>query len=112
MALMGGQQQDPMQREAVRFEATVRAASARPGTDAVVAAATVEQRVSDLDLDRVPDTAGEVRVLLTPDELARLTAQGFEVRVQRTLPVRPLDPGLVADDEAVREWFDTTVRGQ
>ena len=107
MALMSIQQQDPRGREAVRFEATVHP---RPG--AVVAAAAVEQRVSDLDLDRVPDAAGDVRVLLTPDEVARLTAQGFEVRVQQALPVRPLDPGLVADDATVREWFNTTVRGQ
>ena len=106
MTLMSSQQQDPAGPEAVRFEATVHP---RPGV--VVAAAAVEQRVSELDLDRVPDTAGELRVLLTPDEMARLTAQGFEVRVQQALPVRPLEPGLVADDAAVREWFDTTVRG-
>jgi hypothetical protein len=104
---MSGQQQDPPGREAVRFEATVHA---RPGV--VVAAAAAEQRVSDLDLDRVPDAAGELRVLVTPDDVARLTAQGFEVRVQQTLPVRPLDPGLVAEDAAVREWFDTTVGGE
>jgi hypothetical protein len=106
MALMSDQQQDPTGQGAVRFEATVHP---RPG---VVAAAVVEQRVSDLDLDRVPDAAGDLRVLLTPDDVARLTAQGFEVRVRQTLPVRPLDPGLIADDTAVREWFDTTVRGE
>ena len=107
MALMSGQRQDPAAGEAVRFEATVHA---RPGV--VVAAAAVEERVSELDLDRVPDAAGELRVLLTPDDVARLNAQGLEVRVQQTLPVRPLDPGLVADDAAVRQWFDTTVRGE
>jgi hypothetical protein len=104
---MSGQRQDPPGREAVRFEATVHP---RPGV--VSAAAAVEQRVSDLDLDRVPDAAGELRVLLTPDDVARLTAQGFEVRVQQALPVQPLDPGLVPDDAAVREWFDRTVRGE
>ena len=109
MALMSGSQRDLTGREAVRFEATVHP---RPGVTTVTAAAAVEQRVSDLDLDRVPDAAGELRVLLTPDDVGRLTAQGFEVRVQQTLPVRPLDPGLVADDDAVREWFDATVRGQ
>jgi hypothetical protein len=107
VALMSGQHQDPTGREAVRFEATV-----HPRTGEVLAAAAVEQRVADLDLDRVPDAAGELRVLLTPEDVARLTAQGFEVRVQQTLPVRPLDPGLIADDAAAREWFDTTVRGQ
>lgn len=104
---MSGQQQDPTGRAAVRFEATVHR---RPGV--VAATAAVEQRAAELDLDRVPDAAGELRVLLTPDDMARLTAQGFEVRVQQTLPVRPLDPGLVADDAAVRAWFDTTVRGE
>ncbi len=107
MALMSDQQQDPTGQGAVRFEATVHP---RPGV--VVAAAAMEQRVSDLDLDRVPDAAGELRVLLTPDDVARLTARGLEVRVQQTLPVRPLDPGLVAHDAAVREWFDTTVGGE
>ncbi len=104
---MSGQQQDPMGPEAVRFEAIV-----HPRPDVVMAVAAVEQRVSDLDLDRVPDAAGELRFLLTPDDVTRLTGQGFEVRVQQTLPVRPLDTGLVADDTAVREWFDTTVRGE
>ena len=108
MALMSGQQQDPTGRGADRLEATVHP---RPGV-AAASAAAVEQRLSDLDLDRVPDAAGELRVLLTPDELARLTAQGFEVRVQQALPVRPLDPGLVTDDQAVREWFDKSVRGE
>ena len=81
MTLMSSQQQDPAAPEVVRFEATVHP---RPGV--VVASAVVEQRVSELDLDRVPDAAGELRVLLTPDDVARLTAQGFEVRVQQALP--------------------------
>lgn len=100
-------QQDATGREAVRFEATV-----HPRPDVVMAAAAIEQHVSGLDLDRVPDAAGELRVLLTSDDVTRLTAQGFEVLVQQTLPVRPLDAGLVADDAAVREWFDSTVRGE
>ncbi len=104
---MSGQEPDPTGREVVRFEATV-----HPHPGAAVAAAAVEQRVSGLDLDRVPDAAGELRVLLTPDDVARLTAQGFEVRVQQALPIRPLDPGLVADDAAVQQWFDSTVRGE
>ena len=108
MAIMSDQQQDPTRGGAVRFEATVHP---RAGV-AAASAAAVEQRVADLDLDRVPDAAGELRLLLTPDEMARLTAQGLEVRVQQALPVRPLDPGLVADDQAVREWFDVTVRGE
>ena len=88
----------------LRFEATV-----HPRADAV-SAAGVEERVSGLDLDRLPDAAGALRVLLRPDDVARLTEQGLEVRVQQALPVRPLDPGLVADDEAVDRWFRAAVR--
>jgi hypothetical protein len=84
----------------VRFEATVRPSAAGPP----------QRAVADLDLDRIPGSAGEVRLLLTADDLARLREQGFEVRVEREVPVRPLDPRLVADDATVRAWFDEQVR--
>ena len=83
-----------------RFEATVHPRAA----DADLA------RVADLDLDRVPDVAGEVRVLLSLDEVQALLDQGFEVRLQRLVPVRPLDPSLIASDEQVRAWFEERVR--
>ena len=85
---------------AVRYEATVQPGPAGPP----------HRAVADLDLDRIPGAADEVRLLLTADDLARLREQGFDVRVEREVPVRPLDPGLVADDEAVRAWFDEQVR--
>jgi hypothetical protein len=88
--------------EAVRFEATV-----HPGA----AGAAALPRVADLDLDRVPDPEGEIRVLVTADDLERLRRQGFEVRVHREMPVRPLDPRLIADDADVRAWFSDQVRG-
>jgi hypothetical protein len=84
----------------VRFEATIRPGPDRPP----------QRAVADLDLDRIPGSAGEVRLLLTRDDLERLRERGFDVRVEREVPVRPLDPGLVADDEAVRAWFDEQVR--
>jgi hypothetical protein len=85
---------------ALRYEATVVSGPGGPPARAV----------ADLDLDRIPGSPDEVRLLLTPDDLDRLRAQGFEVRVEREVPVRPLDPRLVADDEAVRAWFDEQVR--
>jgi hypothetical protein len=90
----------PDRPEPARFEATVHPGPA--GADLA--------RVADLDLDRVPDRAGEVRVLVTVEEVAALVGQGFEVRLQRLVPVRPLDPGLVASDEQVRAWFEERVR--
>jgi hypothetical protein len=68
-------------------------------------------RVADLDLDRVPDPHGDVRLLINPDELARLLDEGYEVRLYRTVRPQPLRPGLVmSDDEAVR-WLEERVQG-
>ena len=68
-------------------------------------------RVADLDLDRVPDAHGDVRLLINPDELARLLDEGYEVRLYRTVRPHPLSPDLVmSDDEAVR-WLEERVQG-
>jgi len=80
----------------MRFEATVHATTRSAELHAVDA----------LDLDRVPDPEGGVRMLLGPDDLARLVAEGYEVRVQAVAPIAPLDPGLVSDEADVRAWFD------
>ena len=72
--------------------------------------ATVET-VSDFDLDRVPDPDGEVRVVVTAEELERLKERGFEVRVVQDLPVKPLDPSLIEDDESVRAWIEERLAG-
>ncbi|MET0522696.1 MAG: hypothetical protein ABW156_12120 [Jiangellaceae bacterium] len=94
-------QSQPESRPAVRFDATV-----HPG-----AAGTAEMAgVADLDLDRVPDPEGEIRVLIDADDIARLVRQGFEVRVHGEVPVRPIDPALVSDDAAVQDWFEEQVR--
>jgi hypothetical protein len=85
----------------VRYEVTVVAGPAGPPSSRAVA---------DLDLDRLPSAPHEIRLLLSADDLARLRGQGFEVRVDREVPVRPLDPALVADDETVRAWFDEQTR--
>jgi hypothetical protein len=101
----------PEQAPRTRFEATVRPA-ARPGEVVTAAArADVAGRVADLDLDRVPDAGGEVRVLLDLADVGRLAEQGLEVHVERALPVQPLDPALVTDDADVQAWLAARVRG-
>jgi hypothetical protein len=84
-----------------RFEATV-----HPGDRAKDV-----ERVADLDLDRIPDPDGQVRLLLTVDDTVRLLEDGYEVRLQRLLPVRPLEPRLVESDEASRAWLEEQVKG-
>lgn len=83
----------------LRFEATVHAADAR-----------ALDRVADLDLDRVPDPGGGVRVLVDLTECARLVRAGFEVHLLRALPRRGMDPALVMDDDSARGWLAARVR--
>jgi len=67
--------------------------------------------VADLDLDRIPDPAGGVRLLVSADEVADLVERGYEVHVTRVHPVRPLDAGLTVDDSAVTAWLEERVQG-
>lgn len=85
----------------VRFEATIHPTKRIETLEAV----------NDFDLDRVPDPEGGMRVLVTVEEAARLAERGYEVRLLQPLPVRPLDPSLVADDDAVRTWLEERVEG-
>ena len=88
-------------RQELRFEATVHQGDKERAL----------ARVADLDLDRVPDPRGDVRLLVTSDELAQLLDEGYEVRVYRTVRPEPLSPDLVvSDDEAVR-WLEDQVQG-
>ena len=91
----------PGRPEGGRFEATV-----HPGARDVALA-----QVSDLDLDRIPDPQGGVRVVVTAEELTELVRRGYEVRVFRTVPIEPLDPSLIESDEDVRRWLDERVAG-
>lgn len=61
-------------------------------------------RVSALDLDRLPDR-DNIRLLVDAEQLDRLRAAGLSVSVQRSVPVRPLDPALVATDDDVSGWL-------
>jgi hypothetical protein len=80
----------------IRLEATV-----HPGEKRLAL-----EGVADLDLDRIPDPEGGVRLLITADEAAQLVERGYEVRLLRALPVRPLDPALVMDDDGARAWLE------
>ena len=93
-------QDDRDQSAGMRFEATVHPTASSAELGAVEA----------LDLDRVPDPEDGVRVLIGPEDLARLVAEGYEVRVQAVAPVTPLDPSLVADDADARQWFEDMTR--
>jgi hypothetical protein len=91
----------PRATEAMRFEATV-----HPGERGLSL-----ERVADLDLDRVPDPEGGVRLIVTPEDAAQLVDRGFEVRLVRALPVQPLDAARVLDDEDARAWLDEQTKG-
>ncbi|MGW6906213.1 hypothetical protein [Streptomyces sp. NPDC054940] len=86
---------------AVRFDATVQAGPTIRDLEGV----------ADLDLDRIPDPEGEVRVLVTPDECRRLLESGYEVRLHAVVPVRPLPAELVAQDDSVMAWLEEHVQG-
>ncbi|MCU1531638.1 MAG: hypothetical protein JWO49_1209 [Arthrobacter sp.] len=85
-----------------RYEAIL-----RPGA----AGSINTRRVADLDMDRVPDPDGGVRLLVDMDEVARLVESGFEVTLVQAAPAGPLDPSLVLDDDAARAWLDERLRG-
>ncbi|MER5299858.1 MULTISPECIES: hypothetical protein [Streptomyces] len=90
-----------MREPTERFDATV-----HPG------AANRDLRgVADLDLDRIPDPEGAVRVLVTADECRRLLESGYEVHLHAPVPVRPLPAELVEQDEAVRRWLEERLEG-
>ena len=85
----------------LRFEATVHAG---PGARTLA-------RVADLDLDRVPDPRGDVRVLVDAEELTRLLDEGYEVHLHGTVRAAPLDPALVMDDDEAERWLEEMVEG-
>ena len=97
-----GSSSEPAERAPVRYEASLRAGTAgRAGI----------ARVADLDLDRVADPKGKVRVLVDIEEVERLVASGFEVRLHRVVPVEPVAARLVVGDDAARAWLDQHLQG-
>jgi hypothetical protein len=85
----------------IRFEGTVHA-------EAEGAAA---RAVAELDLDRIPGSRDEVRVLVNAEDLARLLERGVEVRLIHAHPVRPLHRSLIIDDDASRSLLEERTRG-
>jgi hypothetical protein len=83
----------------VRFEAVVRGRAQELELS----------RIDALDLDRVPDPGDEVRLLVSAEDIPRLLAEGYEVRLQQVVPVQPLDPALVLSDADAEAWFETQV---
>src|SRR6266511_3255015 len=72
----------------MRFEATI-----YPGRKA-----KTKDWADDLDVDRVPDTKGRVRALITVEDLVRLLDQGLEVRLYRAHAYKRLYPELFLKD--------------
>jgi hypothetical protein len=83
----------------LRFEAAI-----YPGRKA-----ETKDWADDLNVDRVPDTRGEVRALLTVADLVRLLEQGLEVRLFRAHASEPLDPALIVTDTSFKHWLDERV---
>ncbi len=73
----------------MRLEVTVHPGAEQKSLDAVY----------DLDLDRIPDAKGELRILVTEEQLEELVARGYEVRQLKSYPVQSLDKSLIMDDE-------------
>ena len=82
----------------MRFEATI-----RPGRKAE------KNWADDLNVDRVPDSKGEIRALLTVADLARLLEQGLEIHLSRAHASEPLDPSLIVSDASFKQWLDEKV---
>lgn len=97
MATTGNPQGD---QPPLRFEANLGPLSRRK---AVAAAA-------ELDLDRLPDVGGKVRLLITAADAQRLLERGHEVRLVAALPARPMDPKLVMSDAQARRWLETQLK--
>ena len=66
---------------------------------------------AELDLDRLPDADGKVKLLLTADDARRLLEQGFEVHLTAAIPVAPLDKKEILTDEQAMRWLEQQVKG-
>ena len=85
----------------IRFEATL---GSTPYRKALAMAA-------GMDLDRLPDVAGRVRLLITPDDARRLLEMGVPVHLDKAHPLRPLSREQVMTDEHAQSWLDKQLKG-
>jgi hypothetical protein len=81
---------------AVRFQATIHA-----GREALT-----DDLLTRLAIDRLPDTRGTIRALLTADDCVRVLEHGLELHLTYAHPIQPLDPSLIETDESFRRWID------
>jgi len=101
MAMTAGKASSGAAGHELRFEATVHHGEKERAF----------ARVADLDLDRVPDPRGDVRLLVSRDDLAKLLDEGYEVRLYRTVRPQPLSPDLVVSDDEAMRWLEERVQG-
>lgn len=85
----------------IRFEATL---GPTPYRKALAMA-------SEMDLDRLPDVARQVRLLLTPDDARRLLTMGVPVHLDKAHPLRPLSREQVMSDKQAQSWLDKQLKG-
>jgi len=86
----------------VRFSATIHAREQTERAD--------PNWMEKLHIDRVPDTTGLIRALVTHADCVRLVNQGFEVRLYAAYPVQPLNPSLIESDESFKSWLDQRIQ--
>lgn len=85
----------------VRFHATVLVDS-RPKGLALV---------SELALDRLPDSKGMIQVLITAEEARRLLDGGVQLQLHSALPVQPLDKRLIFTDKQAKQTLEKRLKG-
>jgi hypothetical protein len=85
----------------IRFEATL---GPTPYRKALSMAA-------DMDLDRLPDVDGQVRLLLTPDDARRLLDMGVPVHLEKAHPVRPLPRERLMSDQQAQSSLEERLKG-
>lgn len=99
-----------LERFEVVLEPPVREPAALTVEELAEESAAHTARVSALDLDRLPDREN-VRLLVDAEQLDRLRAAGLQVSVRRSVPVRPLDPALIATEDDVAGWLAARLGG-
>jgi len=68
------------------------------------------QVVSELGLDRLPDSKGKIQLLLSQNDLRRLLERGQPVLLHAIVPVAPLDPKLIHPEEAFKAQLEQRLR--
>lgn len=99
--MANSQKRAPGSSPNVRFEGTVHATRSIKRKD----------WANSLDVDRVPDSKGRIKAILSIDDCVRLLAEGFELRLHRAQQIGPLDRSLIVTDKAFKKWIDGQLSG-